>query len=1015
MKLYDFSVKKPVTTFMIVLVVIILGVVSLTKLPLDLLPKIEIPIAIVNTNYSGVGPQEIEKLVTEPVEGVIATVSNIKEISSVSYEGNSMVIAEFNSGTDMDFTVLEMREKVDLIKGFLPNDIRDPMIMKVDPNAMPVLQIAMYSEDDLSRLQGLIEDVVKPRIERIEGVANVSLTGGSEKEVKIVVDEGTLANYGLNIETLSKLIGSENLNLPAGQVYKGDKKLTLKTVGEFESIEDIESIPIPLPTGGVIYLRDLGEVSIDNKEVNTISRINGRDSINISVQKQSGVNTVSVSREAQKELDKILEEYPNIEMEVVFDQAEYITKSITNVFQNALIGAVLAIFILYIFLKDVKTTLIISLSIPISVIATFVPLYFGNITINIMTLGGVALGIGMLVDNSIVVLENIYRYHEEGRDPKEAAIKGAKEVSMAVTASTLTTMAVFLPIVFVEGMTATIFKELALTVSFSLLMSLLVSLTLIPMLSSRTLGKRKDKKENKVSKFFQKVQDFYGKILKWALSHRAWAIGLTAIIFIGAITPLFLIGGEFFPPIDEGMFMVNVNLPQGTDFGEMNHVLTKVEKELSKIAEVDTVFSTIGVGALVSTTSSGSSSNRGNVVVVLKPLEERERETFQVAEEARKLGIDIPGAEISVDASSDLMAGLGGDAVNIAIKGEELDVLQEVGEDFKEIVESVEGTREVKHQYEEGMPEIKILIDRDILSQFGLTTFQVANTVRSNISGVIASRFKYKGTELDIVIKGEENHRESLADLKSLPISTPLGATIPLGQVADLSVEKGPTTVYREGQSRVVNVTSQLLDRDMANVIEDIDEKLQNYSMPHGYSYSFEGQYEQLQKAYRDLTLALLLALVFVFLILAAQFESFRHPFIVMLSVPLAFSGGALGLLLTGKTLSVPAIVGAIILAGIVVNNAIVLVDYINTLRSQGVNREEAIVKAGNTRLRPILMTTLTTVLGLVPLALRKGEGAELQSPMATTVIGGLLFSTILTLVIIPVLYTLFDKEVLDD
>lgn len=1015
MGLYDFSVKKPVTTFMIILVVIILGVVSLTKLPLDLLPKIEIPIAIVNTNYSGAGPQEIEKLVTEPVESVIATVSNIKDISSISYEGNSMVIAEFNSGTDMDFATLEMREKVDLIKGFLPQDIKNPMIIKVDPNAMPVLQLAIYSEDDLNRLQGLVEDVVKPRIERIDGVANVSLTGGTEKEVKFVVNEEVLANYGLSIETLNQLIASENLNLPAGQIHSGDKKLTIKTVGEFESIEDMENIPIPLPTGGVIYLRDLGEISIEDKEINTVSRINGRESINVSIMKQSGVNTVSVSKEVQKELDKVLDEYPDMKMEIVFDQAEYIVKSITNVFENALIGAVLAVFILYLFLRDVKTTLIISLSIPISVIATFVPLYFGNITINIMTLGGVALGIGMLVDNSIVVLENIYRYHEEGSIPKIAAVKGAKEVSMAVTASTLTTMAVFLPIVFVEGMTATIFKELALTVSFSLLMSLLVSLSLIPMLSSRTLGKEIEKKEDRASLFFKKIQNFYDKILKWALDHRAWAIGLTAIVFVGAITPLFLIGGEFFPPIDEGMFMVNINLPQGTDFSETNNVLTKVEKELVKIEEIDTVFSTIGVGALMSTTSSGSSSNSGSIIVVLKPLEERSRKTFQVAEEVRNLDLDIPGTEISVDASSELMAGLGGDAVNIAIKGEDLDVLEEIGEDIKEIVESVEGTREAKHQYEEGMPEINILIDRDVLSQFGLTTFQVANTVRSNVAGITASRFKQEGTELDIVIRGNESYRESLAELKSLPISTPLGTTIPLDEVADLSIEKGPTTIFREGQSRVVNVTSQLLDRDVSNVVEDIKEKLEDYPMPHGYSYSFEGQYEQLQKAYKDLTLALLLALVFVFLILAAQFESFRHPFIVMLSVPLAFSGGALGLLLTGKTLSVPAIVGAIILAGIVVNNAIVLVDYINTLRRQGLTREKAILIAGNTRLRPILMTTLTTVLGLIPLAVRKGEGAELQSPMATAVIGGLLFSTILTLVIIPVLYTLFDKGELND
>lgn len=1010
MNLHSFSVKKPITLLMIVCVVIIVGIVSLTKIPLDLLPKIEVPVAVVNTSYRGAGPEEIEKLVTEPIEGAISTVGSMKNIQSISYDGNSLIIVEFNSGTDMDFASLEMREKIDLVKGFLPDEVENPMVMKVDPNAMPIMQLSFYSEEDLGKLQSILTEIVKPRIERIEGVANVSLSGGKEKEVSISLKEGELEKYGLTIDKLAQLIGAENLNLPAGQIKKGNKKLSLKTVGEFQSIEDIKSMPIPLATGGVIHLRDIADVSIEDKETTTVSRINGKEGINISIQKQSDSNTVRVSEEIHKELESIEKDYPNLDMEIVLDQAEYINISIMNVFKNAIIGAVLAVVILYLFLRDLKTTLIISVSIPVSIIATFILLYFGNITFNIMTLGGMALGIGMLVDNSIVVLENIYRLRENGLDSQSASIEGAKEVSMAVTASTITTIAVFAPMVFVEGMTATIFKELAFTVAFSLVISLLVSLTLIPMLASRTLKKGMEEKNNGFSKFFQNVRGVYKNILSWALNHRGWTIFIATAIFIVTIFPLFILGGEFFPPVDEGTFVVNIDLPSGSSFQETNKVIENLEKDISKIEEVDTMFSSIGDSSFVSFSGGVSSPDSGSITVKLKDLKERDRTTFQVADEVRKVVKDIPGADISVDTTSDLMGGLGGDPINIAVKGEDLDSLKKIGEDFKEIVNSIPGTREVKTSYEEGVPEVKIGLDRDILSQYGLTTYQVASAVRGNISGVLASRYKYEGTELDIVVKKGSSKDETIESIKSLPIITPMGRSVPLGEIGKVSMENSPATIYREDQSRVVNITGQVFNRDMETVIAEIEDKLQEYKMPYGYTYGFEGQYKQLTKAYSDLTLALILALVFVYIILAAQFESFMYPFVVMLSVPLSFSGASLFLLISGKTLSVPAIVGGIVLAGIVVNNAIVLIDYINTLRRNGMERDRAVLEAGPTRFRPILMTTLTTVLGLIPLALGKGEGSEIQSPMAVAVIGGLVFSTLLTLVFVPVMYTVFDN-----
>lgn len=504
MNLSKMSVKRPVTVLMITFIIILLGSVSLSRLPIDLLPKIEVPVAIVSTSYSGVGPQEIEKLITQPVEEALATVNDIKNITSISSEGNSIVVAEFNFGVDMDFASLEMREKIDMIKGFLPDDASEPMVLKIDPNALPIVQLSLSGSKDLASLQAIAEETIKPRLERLDGVASVDISGGYNNQVEINVNQEKLKSYGMTLSQLAQIIGYENLNLPGGQVKKGQQKLSIRTVGEFKSLDEIRNLPLSLPTGGIIYLRDVAEVKLSHEDLSTISKTNGIESINISIQKQSGMNTVKVAEKVSDEIEKLRNEYPSLNINVVMDQSDYIKLAVKNVFQSAIIGAILAVVILYLFLRNIRTTFIIGTSIPISIIATFILLYFSDITLNLMTLGGLALGVGMLVDNSIVVLENIYRFREEGYSKTEAAISGASEVSMAVTASTLTTIAVFLPIVFVEGITSTIFKELAMTVTLSLAVSLFVSLTLIPMLSSQILKlENKEKKRSKVNNVFE--------------------------------------------------------------------------------------------------------------------------------------------------------------------------------------------------------------------------------------------------------------------------------------------------------------------------------------------------------------------------------------------------------------------------------------------------------------------------------------------------------------------------------
>ena len=1012
MNLSKLSVNRPVTIMMLTLIVIILGGVSLSKLSIDLLPNIEVPVAVVTASYEGVGPQEIESMITKPLEEAVATVGNIDRISSISSEGNSVVVAEFNYGTDMDFATLEMREKVDLIKGFLPEEASDPMVMRIDPNMMPIVQIAIYNSGDLAHVQSFAEDVLKPRLERIDGVASVDISGGYKNRVEIKIDQQKLDGYGITTSYIAQIIGAENLNLPGGQVKKGIQELNIRTLGEFESIDDIKMLPITLPNGGVVYLGDIAEVQLVKEDLKTISRVNGNNSINISIQKQSGKNTVKVANEVRKELDKIKEEYPTVHIDIVLDQSDFIELSIQNVIDSAILGAILAIIILFIFLRNIRTTLVIGVSIPISIIATFILLYFNDITLNLMTLGGLALGVGMLVDNSIVVLENIYRFREQGFNRIEAAIKGASEVSMAVMASTLTTIAVFFPIVFVEGITSTIFKELAITVTLSLVASLVVALTLVPMLSSKLLVVDEGKKKLRLFRFinsgfdriFNSIDLRYRKILNWALDHRKSTVIIALAVFVVSMASIFSLGAEFLPAMDQGQFMVNVSLPVGSELHSTNEVLTEIEEKLKEIDEIQSVFTTVGSGGMM-----GGSSSSGSVTGILKPLDQRTVSTDHVVKQVRELVKDIPGAEINVEALSNSMMGFGGSPITVEIKGDDLKTLEEISEDFKKIIGEVEGATEVKTSLSEGIPEVQIRINREKASQYGITSGQIASAVRGLVSGTVATRYKFEGDEIDVVIKGDDILRESISNLETVPIDTPYGVSVPLSQVAEIIVEKGPITINREGQSRVVSVTGQIVDRDLASITRDIEAKLSKYNMPQGYSYEFGGQNELLNEAFTDLVLALILAVILVYMVMASQFESLLHPFIIMFSVPLAFSGGALALFLTGIPLSVPAIIGFIILAGIVVNNAIVLVDYINTRRSEGEERREAVVNAGPIRLRPILMTTLTTVLGLVPLALGLGEGAEMEQPLAIAVIGGLSLSTVLTLVLIPVLYTIFD------
>ncbi|HEY8462929.1 MAG TPA: efflux RND transporter permease subunit [Bacillota bacterium] len=1026
MKIHELSIKHPVTVLMGVLIVLVLGGVSLLRLSIDLMPDIDIPVAIVSTQYEGVGSEEIESMITKPLESTLSTINNMKSITSKSSEGNSLVIVEFNYGTDLDFASLQMREKIDAIKDSLPDDADEPTVMKIDPNSMSVVQLGITSKNgilDEVALKNLVEDKIKPRLERLDGVASVSVYGGKTREIKIEVDPQRAAQYGLTLDKIVAKLRAENLNEPGGTVEYAQKNLLVRTMGKFESLRQIELIPITIPSGGTVFLKDVATVSDDFEKDYTYARMNGENSIGVGVKKQSAGNTVKVVNLVKKELAKIQREYPNLDAKVVFDQAKFIESSINNVADNAVSGGLLAILILILFLHNFRTALFIGTSIPISIIATFVLMYFTGITLNTISLAGLALGVGMLVDNSIVVLENIYRYRQEGHSMLEAARWGTNEVGGALWASTLTTVVVFLPIVFTEGITAQIFKELSLTVTFSLLTSIVVALTLIPLLCSRYLKIDDEKHQywggrwvNAIihgwTKGLERVVAIYRPVLCWVLEHRKITVITVVGVFIFSLCLIPLVGVEFSPESDQGRFKIDIKLPTGALLSDTDQVTRRVESMINTIPELEKYFVTVGSSGGMRMGGSSGESHCASINVTLQPVSQRKRKTAVIVDEVRKKVTEIAGAQIQVREITSSMGGRGGGTrtpVQIEIHGSDFKVLEQLSEKVKNIIAKVDGIREPETSVEEGRPEARIVVDRKKAADYGIGVSEVASLLTTAIQGTVATSYEIGGDDYNVRVQYPEASRQTYEQLQNLYIITNSGLQVPLMNIAQIKLDEGPVEITRENQERYVTVTAQIFGRDIGSINRDIRSELTKLTLPEGYTISYGGDAEDINEMFSSLGLALILSVLLVYMIMACQFESLLQPLIIMFSVPVAYSGSIFGLVMTGRALGMTSFIGVIMLAGIVVNNAIVLVDYVNTLKKQGMGTHAALIQAGPTRLKPILMTTLTTILGLVPLALGLGESGETMAPMATVVIGGLTTSTILTLVIVPVVYSLFD------
>jgi len=1000
---------------------ILIGLISSQNLGLDLLPDLSFPMSAIMVSYPGVAPQEIENMVTIPLEEAIGTIQGVKKISSFSREGSSVVLMEFNWGTDMDMSAINIREKIDQVKGYLPDDASDPIIIKFDPSLMPILVLGVDSEErDLQKLQEYAEDIIKPRLERLEEVASVSINGGLSRQILISIDNEKLRSNQLSFGQVAAALAGENINLPAGTLREGTINFLVRTLGRFESIQEIEQVLISNIRGKQIYLSDIAKVEDTFKDRNSITYVNGKPGIMVSLQKESGKNTVTVARRVFKELKAIQKLLPDdISITPVFDSSDFIQKTISQVGWVALYGAIIAVFVLLFFLGNLSSTLIISFAIPISLIFTFTLLYFSNLTLNMMTLGGLALGIGMMVDNSIVVLENIFRYREIGTDVKKSACLGASEVGTAISASTFTTIAVFFPILYVQGIASELFRPMGYTITFSLLTSLLVALTLVPMLSSKILRFRvktesqSDAKGRLIQdslghggKIFNFVREEYASLITWSLKHRIIVFILAVVIFAGSILLIPFVGTEFLPSSDQGQFNISITLPTGTNLETTREIVSEVEKIVSKIPEIKSVLTTAGEGS-GGMGFSGGGGNSGTIMVNLVEQNQRKRNMSQIINDLRQKIGTYPDAQIKF--SQQGFSFSSGSDLEIKISGDSPDELERIANRVIELTAEVEGIYDLESSVEDIRPELHVNIDRGKANLYGLNTAQIASTVQDALLGRVVSLYQEEGDQIDIRIRLDEEDRNSIEEVENLLISSNVGLQIPLKEIAEVIVDSGPKGIDRENQQRIINVSGNISERFLGKVIQDAKQKLEKLKLPEDYRYEFVGQNKEMQESFMQLAQALVLSIILVYMIIAAQFESLLMPLAVMFSVPFSLIGVIMGLLLADKSLNVLSYIGIIMLVGIVVNNSIVLVDYINKLRKKGMERNEAIILGGETRLRPILMTMFTTVLALVPMAISIGEGSELRAPMAITIIGGLSSSTFLSLIIVPIFYTFLD------
>jgi len=1013
MALYDTSIRRPVATAMTFLAIIVVGSVSFSYLPVDLLPEIEYPRVTVYTNYPNVGPEEVEKIITDPIANAVSGVPNVERITSSSEEGGSRVNLEFAQGTDPNAAANDVRAALDRIRDNLPVEAEPPGIWKFDPNSQEIVSIAVESRRDLESLTRLMERDLSRRFEQLPGVGTLNIRGGIYRQIRINLERDRLRTYGLSAAQVQQAIGGSNVALPGGNVKEGLKDLYVRTQGEYDSLEQIRRTVVTTTGGDPVLVQDVANVVDGYEDLQRVSELNGVPVVRLQIQKQSGANTVSVAERIREEVTRVNETRSDVRLTVVSDQSEFIRKSINNVQNSAIWGSLLAILVLYLFLRNGSTTFIIALSIPISIIATFALLFFNDLTLNQMTFGGLALGVGLIVDNAIVVLENIVRQREEnGRSLRKAASIGTQEVAGAIVASTLTTSVIFLPLAFARTTTAALFQSLALVVVFALVCSLLVALTLVPMMASRflTVNAGKESAEADASKSwfqqaFARLEHQYSSLIERALQRRWLVFGTTVVLLGGALALWPMVSIELAPQTDANEIDVDLEMEQGTNIAVVMEYLEELEQRVKAELPDDDVENF----------AKQVQPWGAEVEVRLASASERSINTFALADSIRSAVLGkVPGADIRVSAQSGLWVlrrifstGGGNQALQVELRGYDLDQARNLAERIRGRVEGVDGVASVRSEQREGRPEQNIRFLRGKISSLGLSVEEVARAVQTNLGGSRAATYRTGGEQFPIVVRLQPEDRLSVKDLDNVSIRTPDGQSVPLSALVNTDRGRGPTEIQRINGQRVTYISATLSsDAVLGEVVERARTQVSDLSLPEGFSITFGGEYREQQQAQRDFLIAIIMALVLIYMVMAGQFERFLDPLVVMFSVPLVLIGVLPTLVFTGTTANIQSVMGLVMLIGIVVNNAIVLVDYINLMRREHeMDLLPAVAEAGRLRLRPILMTTLTTVLGLIPLALGLGAGAEIQAALARVVIGGLLASTLVTLILIPTAY----------
>jgi len=1018
------AIHRPVTMFMISGVIVLLGAISLTRLPVDLMPDMQFPSITVRVGYAGVGPLEMEELVTRPIEQAVSAVAGLERVESTSQEGSSIVRLNFAWGTDLNEAADEVRTRVDRVRGRLPEDADPPTIFKFDSNARPIIGIGVEGDYDIVALRELAENDLSPRLERVDGVASVTIDGGLRRQIHVNLSREKITAMNLSVDRVVNVLRTENQNIPLGEIDEADRTFLARSPGQFINLDEIRNTVVLTYQGVPIYMKDIAEVRDATEDRRAITRIDGKPGIRMRVQKQSGENTVEISRGVRAAVARINREVPGVRLSVLDDQAVFIERSIHSVQEHAMIGGALVIIIIFLFLRSLRSTLIISTSIPVSIIGTFALLYFGGYTLNTLTFGGLALGVGMIVDAAIVVLENTYRHLEMGKDRMTAAIDGSEEVWSAILASTLTHIAVFVPMLFLTGMSSITFGQLAAVVSFSLAMSLFVAVTIVPVLCSRFLdapehGTEKTTIAARLKRFsgrlLERMDVAYAALLHRALSHRPTVFGVGVALFVLAVILLPRVGFELQPLTDEGEVTVDAELAVGTRIDITEAVLVRLEDAIrAAVPEATMLITQVGGGGGFG----NQSMHRGNITVRMVPKDERERSSDQVAMDLRRELSGLPGVvvrtRVSGNNNQQMRPGGGGGSdgsrFSVEILGHDLTTSSRLARDLKTLMERTSGIADSRLSREEGRPEIAVRVDRDKAALLGLSVTGVANTIQTNVQGTQAAMFREAGNEHPIVVRLRQEDRRQLTSVGDVLLSTSQGQVFPAKNVMVTERETGPVQIDRKNMERVQRVNAEV-ETTISEAVANLQAQLPQLFIPEGFQVGFGNEVEEQERTFRELQLVLILAVILVYTVMASQYESLRDPFIIMFSIPLAAIGVVGMLLLTRTPFSMQAYIGVIMLAGIVVSNAILLVDYANTLRRRdGMELRPAIETAGRHRLRPILMTSVCTMLGLVPMALGLGEGAELQAPLARVVIGGLLTSTLITLVFVPAMYTLFEE-----